>query len=271
MVRHNGAVHKPPIFAPAALLAAAIAWAITLAFGEPTIGTTAAAVAAVDLLIVTLVAIVGLVVVRARWARRFSMAVIGLMAGMALTMPISNNWVVALLLSGVAVSAVVGPSLEDYLQPPTSGGPPPKAVTLLLTLLVLPGVTAFLTGSPVPIAAWFVIIGAPAVAWAYGKGRVEGLWAARIGIPIAGLVTLWGLDWWAVALLAASVAGETWLAWSGDVARPVDRQSEAPATRSMAIPPELAPPEILAAAGLDDHGRRLQRSSTHETPRESGQ
>lgn len=270
-MRHNGAVQKPPIFAPAALLAAAVAWAITLAFGEPTIGTAAAAVAAVDLLIVTLVAIVGLVVVRARWARRFSMVVIGLMAGMALTMPISNNWMVALLLSGLAVSALVGPSLEDYLRPPTPGGPPPKSVALLLILLVLPGVTAFLTGSPVPIAAWFVIVGAPGVAWAYGKTRTEGLWAARIGIPVAGLVTLWGLDWWAVVLLAASVAGEAWLAWSGEAARPLDRQSTAPATRSMAIPPELAPPEILAAAGLDDRGRRLPRSSTHETPQERGQ
>ena len=250
-------MQKPPIFAPAALLAAAIAWTLTLAFGEPTIGTTAAAVAVVDLLVVVLVAIVGLVVARAQWARRFSLVVIGLMAAMALTMPISNYWVIALSLSGLAVVAVTGPSLNEFLHPPISNGPPAKAVALLLLLLVLPGVTAFLAGSPLSFASWIVIVIAPIVAWTYGQAILAGLWAARIAIPAAGLLAMWALEWWAVLLFGTVIALEAWLAWSSQIHGAIAGRDPVTKVRSVPIPPELAPPEILAAAGLDDRGRRL--------------
>ena len=260
MVRHNGAVRKPPIFAPVALLAAAIAWTLTLAFGEPTIGTTAAAVAVVDLLVVVLVAIVGLVVARAQWARRFSLVVIGLMAAMALTMPVSNYWVIGLLLSGLAVAAVTGPSLDEYLHPPIPNGPPAKAVALLLLLLVLPGVTAFLTGSPLSPASWIVIVIAPLVAWTYGQATLAGLWAARVAIPGAGLLAMWSLEWWAILLFGVAIAIEAWLAWSSQIHGAITSRDPVTRVRSVPIPPELAPPEILAAAGLDDRGRRLSES-----------
>ena len=256
-------MEKPPVFAPASLLAAAAAWTLTLAFGEPEIGSTAATVAAADLLIVTLVAIIGLVVTRAQWARRFSLVVIGLMAVMALAMPISNYWVIALLLSGLAVAAVTGPYLDDYLKPPETGGPPPKSVVLLLLLLTLPGVAAFLSGSPLSAPAWALVIGSPIVAWAYGKAMPVGLWAARTAIPALGLAASWGLDWWAIVLLIAAIGGEAWLAWSKEVGLAVSGPNRAPATRGLPIPPELAPREVLAAAGLDDHGRPIgDRAST---------
>jgi hypothetical protein len=250
------------------LLAAAAAWVLTLAFGEPEIGSTAATVAAADLLIVTLVAIIGLVVTRAKWARRFSVVVIGLMAVMALAMPISNYWVIALLLSGLAVVAVTGPYLDDYLRPPETGGPPPKSVVLLLLLLILPGVTAFLSGSPLSVAAWALAIGSPIVAWAYGKAMPVGLWAARIAVPAFGLAALWGLDWWAIVLLVIAVGVEAWLAWSKEVGLAVSGPDRAPATRGLPIPPELAPREVLAAAGLDERGRRTGDPASTGSPTE---
>jgi hypothetical protein len=250
-------VEEPPVFAPASLLAAAAAWALTLAFGEPEIGSIAATVAAADLLIVTLVAIIGLVVAKAIWARRFSMVVIGLTGLMALLLPISNYWVIALLLSGLAVVAVTGPYLDDYLQPPETGGPPPKSVVLLLLLLTLPGVTAFLSGSPLSAAAWAVVIGSPIVAWAYGKAMPVGLWAARTAIPALGIAASWGLAWWAIVLLVATMGAEAWLAWSKEVGSAVSGPDRPPGARGLPIPPELAPREVLAAAGLDDHGRRI--------------
>jgi hypothetical protein len=239
------------------LLAAAAAWTLTVAFGEPTIGTSAAAVAAIDLLLVTVTAIVGIVVARARWARRFALVIIGFMGAMALTMQISNNWIVALALTGLAVVAVTGPSLDRYLPPRRLPGPPRKAVVLPLLLLLFPGIAAFASGSPVSVAAWFVIGGTPVVAWGYGKARVAGLWAARVAVPIAAMAMLWSLDPWSMLLLGAASLGEFWLAWSGDAALAIEGSDQIPLARSIPIPPELTPPEVLAAAGVDERGMRL--------------
>ena len=249
-------MQKPPTFAPAALLAASAAWTLALAFGEPTIGMAAAAVAAVDLLLVTLVVIVGIMVARARWARRFAWIAIGLMAAISLTMAISNHWMIALALSGLAVTAVSGPSLDRHLSRRTVGGPPPKAVALPLTLVVLPAVTAFAIGSPLSIPAWFMIIGSPVVAWTYGKAFAAGLWAARVGLPVVGVAILWPADRWSMLLLVIALAVELWLAWSKDAALSIRNSESILSAVSIPIPPELAPPEVLSAAGLDGRGRR---------------
>ena len=255
-MRHNGPVNRQPLFAPAALLAAAVAWTLTLGFGEPSIGTTAAAVAAIDLLIVTVVVIVGLVVAKARWARRYAFAPLALMAGMALTMAVSNNWIIALTLSGLAVVAVTGPSLDEMLPPPAADAPPVKAAALPLVLLVLPAVVAFAAGLEMPWFAWILILGAPLTAWAYGKALVSGLWSARILIPVATLGVLVTLDRWSILLLVAVVGLTTWLAWSDEAALAVTGPEHAAASGLLAIPPELAPPEVLSSAGLDGRGRR---------------
>lgn len=255
-MRHNGPVNRQPLFAPAALLAAAVAWTLTLGFGDPSVGTTAAAVAAVDLLLVTVVVIIGLVVVRGRWARRYAFAPLALMAGMALTMSVSNNWIIALVLSGLAVVAVTGPSLDEILPPSAVNGPPARAVALPLVLLVFPAVVAFAAGSELPWFAWILILGAPLTAWAYGKALVAGLWSARVLIPLAAVAVFVTLDWWSMILLGAVVGVEMWLAWSDDAAQAVSGPDRLPASGLLAIAPELAPPEVLSAAGLDDRGRK---------------
>ncbi|MDF1594534.1 MAG: hypothetical protein P1T08_00365 [Acidimicrobiia bacterium] len=262
---------RPPTFAPVALLAAAAAWTLTLAFGEPTIGSSAAAVAAIDLLLVTVTAIVGIVVARARWARRYALVIICFMGAMALTMQISNNWIVALALTGLAVVAVTGPSLDGYLPERSVAGPPPKAVALPLLLLLFPGVAAFASGSPVSVAAWLVIGGTPVVAWAYGKAYVAGLWAARVAVPIAAMAMMWSLDPWSMVLLSAAVAGEFWLAWSGEAALAIDVSDQIRLARSIPIPPELTPPEVLAAAGVDEHGMRLPDPASESSEEEGGE
>ncbi len=251
--RHNVPMDRPPIFAPAALLAAASAWTIALAFGEPTIGTQAAAVASIDLLVVSVTAIVAMVVGRSRWSRRFALVIVAAMVLPALTMQISNNWIIALLLSGLALTALSGPSLDRWLRPPAPGSPPSKATVLPLILLLLPVVVALAVQSPLSVAAWVVIVGAPLVAWAYSRGSTAGLWAARILVPAAILATLPGRPWWSAVLLVPACAGVVLPAWSSDAARAVQPVEG----RAVPMPAELTPPEVLAAAGLDERGRPI--------------
>lgn len=259
LVGHNGAVNRPPLFAPAALLAAAIAWTLTLAFGEPVIGSAAAAVAAIDLLLIVVVIIVGLVVARARWARRFSIVALTLMAALALTMAVSNNWIIALILSGLAVVAVTGPSLDGLGSPPAGSGPPPKAVLLALTLLVVPAVVALATQSPIPWSGWLAVVLAPVTAWGYGRTFPWALWTARVILPALLVISAPGSSWWGVALLLVAAVFVAWLAWGPDARLAVFGAPPEQGGRAVPMPPQLVPREVLSAAGLDEDGRVIGR------------
>ena len=116
-----------------------------------------------------------------------------------------------------------------------------------------------------------MIVFAPIVAWTYGQAMLAGLWAARVAIPGVGLLAIWGLAWWAVLLLGIVIAIEAWLAWSNQIHVAMTGRDPVTKVQSVPIPPELAPPEILAAAGLDDRGRRLLESRPVDELDESDQ
>ena len=137
------------------------------------------------------------------------------------------------------------------------------AVSLPLVLIAFPALTALTVGSPLSASAWSLIAAAPITAWLYGKGRPVGLWLARILIPGLVVGVAVPLAPWAIAVMGVAVSLEIWLAWTGQAALALEDRG--PPSESVVIPPELAPREILEAAGLDDRGRPIRSPSERDT------
>lgn len=156
--------------------------------------------------------------------------------------------------SGVALA---DPSLGGHIRRQPLPAPIPRAAIALCLLLLSAGpITALaapgtrggllpgLTGS-----AWLLLL-------AYVRLFPGREWWPRLGAPLLVLAGLLlshpARPIWIALLLAAS-----WLAWtkaSRLAARPLIERG-----RTIPIPPELAPAEVLGAAGLDRQGRRQPR------------
>lgn len=241
------------VLAAAILFASALAWAGRLLLGPGPFAAGPASLLAADLVVLAAVAVVGVLVAGSRWAHRLGMAVVAAGAGLGIVLPVDAGWVAALALSAAALA--LAPALRAAVRRlPAADGPPPSAVALPLLLAVVPAITgaAFPTGLT-PLA-WTAVAGsAVATAW-YAKAWPGAVTAVRVLAPAAVASGAIGAGVPAGLVMVATAVGIALLAWSSGVrlaARPL-----VTAGRAVSIPPELAPAEVLEAAGLDERGRR---------------
>ena len=142
---------------------------------------------------------------------------------------------------------------------PPADGPPARAVLLSLLLLAAPPVWALVATDG--LGAWALI--AVALTWLtmvwYAKALPGALIVVRVASPLALTATaaLEGLP--LGAIIALTAAGLAALAWTVDARVAVHPLAE-PGT-TVPIPPELAPADVLDAAGLDDRGRRKEQGT----------
>ncbi len=240
--------------AAAAPLLAALAWAWALMTLEGPWSRTAAVAIAADLVLLATVGVIGMVLGRSRWARRLCIgtSAVGLVVGAFLAF--GPAWAAAASLSAAALAGLTGPWLKGWVRErPAALGPPEVAVILEILLLAVPGIVGAAAPTGLGPAGVVGIVVAPVAAFWYAKTVRGAVVAVRVLYPVAAVVTgvVEGGSAGIVLALAGIVSGA--LAWTKGVliaARPLTRRSE-----SVRIPPELAPPEILEAAGLDERGR----------------
>lgn len=198
------------------------------------------------------VAVVGMVVAGGRWAHRLGWAVIAATGILALTLPVTPAWIVALIVSVLAAGAMV-PTGAKMRKLPAATGPPDRAV---LVPLVLIGST-FLVGIVGTEPAWAALVvglGSPLVALLYSRVVFGGLLMVRLIWPLAILVISVFMSWpgWlvsaAIAVALAALARDPSVKAAFHPAREVGS--------TFPIPAELTPKDILEAARLDDKGRR---------------
>lgn len=243
---------RPPL-AALAPLAAVLAWVTALMVDPQPFPTwPSALLLGLGLLTMATVATTGLVVLGARWAYRLGWFVIAVCAGIAAARPIDPAWWAALLITVVAAAGLF--TVHDRIRKlPSATGPPTRAVILPLLLLSTPLVLG-LTASGAPWAVATVSVAALAGAFLYARVIWGGLAFARVGFPVVALAMTPFLDPAAlVATVSLAVVGAA-LAWHPTVKTAFHPPRTTGST--FPIPPELAPGDILDAAGLDDRGRR---------------
>jgi len=242
--------------AAALVMASGLAWPAVLAVTPGTHTATASAVLGVCYLLLSTIAAVGLLVARALWARRlgYLLAAAGLLLGLVL--PIGLIWWCALGFCTAAGILLMGPLLGGQVRTrPLIGGPPTEAVVLPLLQVASPGLVAAFSTAKGTDANLLALTGLSFVcAFWFSRTLSGALWAARLVYPV-GTLTLAVLAFPRdlPAAIVTTILGTVaaLIAFRPATARSV-RQTRG---RPVAFPPELAPPEVLDAAGIDDDGR----------------
>lgn len=244
---------RSPLPAATPLLAAII-WVLALAFEPGPYEWFAVLLMGVGLLAMATVSVVGMVVVGGRWARRLALGSVGACGLVALVRPLDGLWLAGLVAGAVAGASLFLPAVTLRIRKlPAATGPPARAVTLPLLLVVTP----FLIGlAGYDTAAWpslVVGLSAPLVAFAYSRVVPGGLWALRILWPLLAIALAVPAGWPAGAVSAVLGAVVAIIAWHPSVKTAYHPPREVGTTYP--IPPELAPKDILDAAEIDDRGR----------------
>jgi hypothetical protein len=245
------------ILTTASLLVASLAAAFLLTGPDAAWANGSGALLAIGHLTLTAVTIVGALVGAARWSVGLGTALAGFLALPAVLHPIDPAWTVMVAAAGLALVGTLGTGLRHVVrQRPPADAPPRTATALALGLLAMPVVVAVAQPGGVDVGDWLLAIAALVLAMWYTRARPSALWAARLTLP-----TLAGVTFLVVPVPAAIGVAAAWavlarLAWTTG-ARLAVIPLAAPG-HSVRIPPELAPGEILDAAGLDDRGHRKE-------------
>lgn len=235
---------------------ATLAWTVALIVDPTPLEAAPALLTAIGLVIMSTVATVGMVAVGGRWAHRLGLAVLGLTVVLALFRPIDVMWVLAVGLTAIALVALLSPALTGSIRKlPSASGPPPRAVAPALVLLAAPAILGMLGNDAETWALVIVALSAPVVALLYSRVIPGGLIAVRFVWPVLAVALAPWLGLWAGAVAITLALTVAFAAWHESVKASYHPPRET--GTSYAIPPELAPPEILDAAEIDDRGRRL--------------
>lgn len=234
---------------------ATLVWMVALVIDPTPLETAPALLVGLGLLTLSTVAMVGMIATGGRWSHRLGLVALGFTVVLAIVRPVDVLWFVSLALTCLALLALFSPTVTRSIRKlPSAAGPPPRAVTPPLILLAAPAVLGFLGNPAEPWALLIVGISAPNVAWLYSRALPGGLLTIRLIWPAVAIVLTPWLGWWAgtaTVLIAGAVAT---LAWDRSVAASYHPPREVGS--SFRIPTELAPPEVLDAAEIDDKGRR---------------
>ena len=168
------------------------------------------------IVIYTAIAIVGMLLVRAPWARWLALAVavvtlvVGSVGGLSDVLSIA-----AVTLSLLAIGGLAGPWLRIWLRQRPGTGAGTAAVALPLVAvgaLPLAGLASIDAAAP---AAFALAVAGPVLAWAYARGFLWGLWGLRVVVPIIAIVAALTTGSWVggVAFVAFGLACAVF-AWS---------------------------------------------------------
>jgi hypothetical protein len=204
-----------PLVAAALLSVAGCSLAIHLAVAPDPFASSSAAVIAIGAVMFAIIAVVGLVLVRGRWARWMSVALALAIAGITAVGEFDVWSWIALFTALAGLGVLLGRWLDGWIRArPSATGPDPKVVVLLLGLLAI--VPAVGLAAPGGLQTAHGVLGAGAVllAWAYGKAQVWSLWAIRLVLPVLGIAAAIASPPAGAALLLVLVGGVVGLAWT---------------------------------------------------------
>jgi len=250
----------PPV--PAAPLAVALLLAATTVTGavvmalapEPMAESTATLFTA-GFAVVTLVTVAGILLARGRWARHLATVVAGTWIVVGAVVDTSAGFAV-IGIAAAALAAATGPWLGRWLRHlPRADGAPAAAVIALLALVLTPPAMALAAPGGVAAPAWGFAAWSVVLALALARMVPGSLTGGRLVHPAAAIATAVAVGLPAAVPALASGVLVAAMCWRRDVTVAVAPIVPGP-NRVLRLLPELAPPEVLEAAGADPSGRR---------------
>lgn len=239
----------------AALLGSSLALAFVVVDGPLESG--AGPMVGIGHLLLTAVTIVGALVGAARWSLGLGLGLTVVSAALAIAHPVGPAWVVLVGLTALAAGGLIATGLRGTIRlRPRADGPPARATALPLALLGVPLVVGVVQPGGVDAVDWLVVALSAAIAVWYSQALPGSLWVARFGSPALVGVSAVAVDVPAALPVMAVFIGISALAWTTDARIAVQPLAEP--GKAISIPAELAPRDVLDAAGLDDRGRPME-------------
>jgi hypothetical protein len=206
---------NPPLIISGLFAGAELLWAIRLTFSPDPLSPGSSALVVAGIVLYSVIAIVGMLLVRAPWARWLALTtaictvLVGALGGNTGALSIAAG-----TLSLLAIGALAGPWLRIWLRQRPGSGAGPIAVALpLAAIAALPLAGAASVESVAPSALILAFAG-PVLAWAYVRGFAAGLWGLRIAAPALALVAAIAAGTWTSAAFVIYGATVGVLAWS---------------------------------------------------------
>lgn len=206
---------NPPLTISALFAVAQLLWSVRLTVSPDPFSPGSSALVVAGIVLYTVIAIVGVVLVRAPWARWLALttAVCTVVVG-TLGVDVDALLITAAGLSLVSIGALAGPWLKFWLRqrPGTGAGPIAVALPLAaIAALPLAGVASVQSATP---AALILAFAGPFLAWAYVRGLAPGLWGLRLAAPTVALIAAVAAATWASVAFVVYGATVGVLAWS---------------------------------------------------------
>lgn len=235
------------------LIAGSLAWTLALAFSDPAPTAAGLVAAVVTMWVWSVASITGMIVSRSRWARNLGLAVVATHGLWAATRAVDAWWWVGLAVSTVAAAALTGPWLKGAVRSlPAAAGPPARSVLLPLVITGVP-LAVGLTSDHATTTAVVAIVCLTTAYW-FIRTLPGAIAIVRVILPLVLLAaTFWLGRWQSVVAALVATGAISVLAWHSSVLLSVSPLIERGTV--VPIPPELAPKDVLDAAGIDDHGR----------------
>ena len=211
-------------------------WSIRITARPDPFSPGAAMLIVAGIVAYTVIATVGILLVRAPWARwlALSTAVATLVLG-SLGGSFDAVAIAATVLSFLAVGGLAGPWLRIWLRQRPGAGTGPVAVALPLAALCALPVAGIAAADAVSVVLLALAFTGPLLAWAYARALRWGLWGLRLVAPLLALGAAVSTGGWGALWLTAYAVTVASLAW-----QPAARDAHSP-VRAPLPPPRVAP------------------------------
>lgn len=210
-----GAMSSPQVAASLVVLAAG-SLTVHLARSPAPFAGSSAAVIAIGAMLFAVLASVGLMVVRGRWARWLALSVAVGVIGVAAIAEDFGGWAFASVGLGLgALVTLAGRWLDGWIRGrPSATGPDPKAVVLLIGFLALVPLVGLASPGGLETAHGMLGAGGVLLAWGYSKALVWALWAARLVLPLLVIAAALASPLPGALALLGVGAVLAWLTWT---------------------------------------------------------
>ena len=228
---------SPPLIISGLFAAAELLWSIRLTVSPEPFSPGSSALVVAGIVLYTVIANVGMLLVRAPWARWLALttAICTVVVG-ALGGELDPLSITAAVLSLVAIGGLAGPWLKIWLRQRPGAGAGTVAVALpLVAIAALPLAGLASVESATPAALTLAFAG-PVLAWAYARGLAPGLWGLRLAAPALALIAAVAAGTWGSAAFLAYGTTVGILSWS-----PAARDAMSPVQAP--LPPPRATPQ----------------------------
>lgn len=205
-----------PRFIAVLIVVGASLWSLAISTrpGDP-FGTDAAVMVSIGLLIFSVIAAIGLLLPRGRWARNLARVLLAGELVLATAVPLAGWAIAGLLATAAGVVGIQGRWLDGWLRRlPTADGPGLKPMVFALGTIALVPLIGLASPGGVDIRQGLLGALGVVLAWGYSKANMWALWAGRLALPIITVVAASSAP--ALGAVAILIVGFvlTYVAWA---------------------------------------------------------